>query len=85
MKRNIADKQLRIPKVTTSQLVKLLGIDGSTIRRMEREGRFPKAVNITGSHRPVLRWHEEDVEHWVNERSVRSGYQGPYIPEYLEK
>lgn len=76
--------KLRVPTVTSVQLAEMLELDVSTVRVMEKDGRLPKAVNLTASKKPRYRWHMEDIRNWLKDRSARSGYEA-FRPEYLEK
>lgn len=75
---------LDIPTLTSSHVAQMIGMTSTIVCRMAKDGRFPKPVSMTASKRPVLRWYQRDVEAWLKDRKVRSGYE-PYRPTYLEE
>lgn len=77
------DLKARVPTVTAKQLADVLGMTTTNIFLMERDGRFPKSVNLTGAKRPTRRWFKKDIERFLQDRAARSGYEA-FHPEYLD-
>ncbi len=58
-------KILRKPRV-----IEKVGVSGPTIWRLERDGKFPKRIQISPG---AVGWLEEDIDEWIESREVASG------------
>ena len=45
----------------TSDVIRLTGLSRTTLLRLERQGKFPTRIRLSG-------WREEDVQNWVETR-----------------
>ena len=59
-----SDKPRRV--ITAKELRKTVPYSPSQIRRLEKQGRFPKRFNI-GPHRVV--WDQQEIKDWLDERA----------------
>ncbi len=55
--------QINKPIVTTSDLLPVLPFSGSTLKRMVKEGRFPKPFKIT---KTLNAWRLEQIQEWFD-------------------
>jgi len=51
--------------LSKKQVIKRTGLSGVTIWRLEKAGKFPKRVNLTGSR---VGWLDEEIELWIETR-----------------
>ncbi len=55
---------LRAPEV-----VRLIGVSRTTLWRMERAGKFPKRISISGGGTAVG-WREDQIREWIDSRKL---------------
>lgn len=58
--------------IRINEVVDRTGLSRTTIYRLRQEGRFPEAVNLTGS---LVAWLESDVLAWIQARILGQEWQ----------
>ena len=57
----------RLPAlIGTKAMAEMLGVDQRTVRRWNREGIIPSAIELSS----VLRWRRSDIERWIEEQTA---------------
>ena len=62
------DQQNRIVRKT--ELFSRLGLSDATIWRMERDGKFPRRIQLGGK---AVGWFDSEINDWMNQKSAARG------------
>ncbi len=60
------------PLLTMDDVCERLRVSPRTIRRWLREGKFPQPIRLGDAPNSPLRWPEEDIQQWLDQRRAAS-------------
>jgi prophage regulatory protein len=67
MKKNVTDRERIIRK---PELLNMIGLSDPTVWRMEKDGKFPKRLRLSGNS---CGWLESEINGWFAERAAARG------------
>lgn len=52
------------------EVIKMTGLSGTTLWRLEKEGEFPKKIQLS---KRLIGWSEADIQEWIDNKKTRRG------------
>lgn len=49
------------------EVIKMTGLSGTTLWRLEKEGNFPKKIKLS---QKIVGWSETEIQRWIEDRKA---------------